>query len=391
MDRIDRDIVEDMQRWRRDIHANPEIAFAEQRTSALVANELIALGLQVDRGLAGTGVVATLSCGEGPRIGLRAEMDALGIEEAGLLPHRSVVAGVMHACGHDGHTAMLLGAAKQLSRISGFSGTVRFIFQPAEENEGGARRMLEEGLLQRFPCDAIYALHNWPGLPAGQFAINRGPMMAAFDIFEIVVCGSGTHAAMPEMGCDPFMPVAQILLALQTISSRRLSPLDAAVVSVTQVHGGDTWNVIPAEVTIRGTARCFSETVRDAIENNLRTIVEATATAHGATASVVYERRYPATVNAIGEAEFAASVAATMAPAMPVRIDGGPSMASEDFGFLLQQVPGAFIWLGARDQDHCVPLHNPRYDFNDDLLEIGARYWVRLIQQALPRHRTERV
>jgi amidohydrolase len=282
-------------------------------------------------------------------------------------------------------TQMLLGAAKQLSRSGDFSGTVHFIFQPAEENEGGARRMLEEGLLDRFPCDAIYALHNWPSLPAGQFAINRGPMMAAFDTFEIEIRGSGTHAAMPEMGCDPFMPVAHILLALQTIPSRRLSPQDAAVISVTQVHGGDTWNVIPAAATIRGTARCLSETVRDAIESNVRSIVEAIAAAHGATARVIYEKRYPATINAAREAEFAVTVAAAMDTAMPVQIDCSPSMASEDFGFLLQKLPGAYIWLGAADDQHCMPLHSPLYDFNDRLLEIGARYWVRLIHQALPR------
>jgi amidohydrolase len=386
MNSIDQDIVEDMRRWRRDLHANPEIAFAEKRTSTLVAKELGALGLEVDVGLAGTGVVATLSCGQGSRIGLRADMDALAIEEATQLPYKSAVSGVMHACGHDGHTAMLLGAAKQLSRSRNFSGAVHFIFQPAEENEGGARRMLQEGLLERFPCDAIYALHNWPSLPAGQFAVNRGPMMAAFDTFEIEICGRGTHAAMPEMGCDPFMPVAHILLALQTIPSRRLSPHDAAVVSVTQVHGGDTWNVIPAAATIRGTARCFSETVRDAIESNVRSIVEAIAAAHGATARITYERRYPATINAAREAAFAATVAATMEPAMTVQIDGRPSTASDDFGFLLQKLPGAYIWLGARDDQHCVPLHSPLYDFNDGILEIGAGYWVRLIEKALPRH-----
>ena len=384
MNSIDQDIVLDMQRWRRDIHAHPEIAFMEKRTSALVARELASLGLQVDCGLAGTGVVATLSRGEGPRIGLRADMDALSMAEANQFPHRSLVPDVMHACGHDGHTAMLLGAAKQLSRDSHFSGTVRFIFQPAEENEGGAKRMLEEGLLERFPCDAVYALHNWPSLPAGQFAINHGPMMAAFDTFEIEVRGSGTHAGMPEMGCDPFVPVAEILLALQTIPSRRLSALDAAVISVTQVHGGDTWNVIPEAVVIRGTVRCFSETVRDTIESHVRTMAQSIATAHGATTAITYERRYPATVNSGKEAEFAAGVAATMAT-MPVHIDRGPSMASEDFGFLLQKIPGAFIWLGARDELHSVPLHNPMYDFNDRILETGARYWVRLIQQALPR------
>jgi amidohydrolase len=383
---IDRDIVEDMQRWRRDMHAFPEIAFTEKRTSALVAKELATLGLNVDLGLAGTGVVATLSCGQGLRIGLRADMDALAIEEATQLPYTSTVSGVMHACGHDGHTAMLLGAAKQLSRSRNFSGAVHFIFQPAEENEGGAKVMLEQGLFDRFPCDAIYAMHNWPGLPAGQFAVNHGPMMAAFDVFEIEICGRGTHAALPEMGCDPFMPVAQILLALQTIPSRRLSPHDAAIISVTQVHGGDTWNVIPARVTIRGTARCFSEAVRDIIESNLRSTVEAIAAAHGATAMIRYERRYPATINTPQEAAFAATVAAAMETAMTVQIDGRPSTASDDFGFLLQTVPGAYIWLGSQDAQHGEPLHSPFYDFNDGILEIGARYWVELIEKALPRH-----
>lgn len=386
MNGIDRDIVEDMHRWRRDLHANPEIAFAERRTSALVAEQLLGLGLQVDAGLAGTGVVATLSCGEGRRIGLRADMDALEIEERNLLPYKSLVPGVMHACGHDGHTAMLLGAAKQLSRSRNFSGAVRFIFQPAEENEGGARLMLEEGLLDRFPCDAVYAMHNWPSLPAGQFAVNSGPMMAAFDTFEIEICGRGTHGAMPEMGCDPFMPTAQIILALQSIPSRRLSAHDAVVVSVTQVHGGQTWNVIPASVTIRGSARCFSDSVRDAIESNVRSIVEATAATYGAAASVRYERRYPATVNSAREAELAASVAADMDTLMPVRVGCRPSMASDDFGFLTQKVPGAYVWLGSGDEQHGEPLHSPSYDFNDIILETGARYWVRLIERALSRH-----
>ena len=389
MARIDRDIVEDMHRCRHDLHAHPEIAYAEIRTAALVAKELTACGLEVHQGLAGTGVVATLSRGAGPRIGLRADMDALAIMEATELPYRSVVPGVMHACGHDGHTAMLLGAARQLSRARDLAGVVHFIFQPAEENEGGALRMLEQGLLERFPCDAIYAMHNWPGLPAGQFAVNRGAMMAAFDTFEIEIRGSGTHAAMPEMGCDPFIPVAQILLALQTIPSRRLNPQDAAVISVTQVHGGDTWNVIPEIVTLRGAVRCLSETVRDAVERDVKSVVTAIAAAHGATARIDYARRYPVTINTAREAEFAATIAAAMETAMPVQIDGRASMASEDFGFLLQKAPGAYLWLGAADDRHNMPLHSPFYDFNDELLEIGARYWVRLIEQALSRSTPE--
>jgi hippurate hydrolase len=390
MDRIDRDIVEDMHRWRHDMHANPEIAFREKRTSALVAAQLRALGLQVETGLAETGLVATLSRGEGGRIGLRADMDALAIEETSALPYRSIVPGLMHACGHDGHTAMLLGAAKQLSRSRNFAGTVHFIFQPAEENEGGARRMLEEGLLDRFPCDAVYAMHNWPSLPAGQFVAHTGPAMAAFDTFEVEIGGRGTHAAMPELGCDPFVPVGQILLALQSIPSRRLSAHEAAVVSVTQVHGGQTWNVIPASVTIRGSVRCFSETVREAIEGHFRSAVEAIAAAHGATARIRYERRYPATINSVREAKLAASVAAAMGNAEPAHATCKPSMASDDFGFLTERLPGAYVWLGSGDEQHREPLHSPCYDFNDRILETGARYWVRLIERALPRETRSR-
>jgi amidohydrolase len=252
---LDTSVLRAMVEWRRDIHGHPETAYTEFRTADLVARELAAMGLEVHRGLAKTGVVGTLVNGDGPAIGLRADMDALLVEEQSKTPYVSEYPGKMHACGHDGHTAMLLGAAKHLAHDRRFRGTVHFIFQPAEENEGGGKAMINDGLFERFACEAVYGLHNWPGLPAGQFAINHGPMMASFDRFEIVVQGRGTHAAMPERGVDPFVSVAQIVLALQTIPSRRLSALDSAVVSVTQIHGGETWNIIPDCAVIRGGVR----------------------------------------------------------------------------------------------------------------------------------------
>lgn len=377
------DLVESMVSWRHDLHAHPELAFAEFRTSDKVAAELSAMGIDIHRGLGKTGVVGTLTNGEGASIGLRADMDALPVVELGDIPHCSIHAGRMHACGHDGHTAMLLGAAKYLARERNFKGTVHFIFQPAEENEGGGRAMVEDGLFTRFPCDAVYGMHNWPGLQAGKFAINHGPMMAALDTFEIQVQGRGSHAAMPDQGIDPFISVAQIVLGLQTIPSRVLSALDSAVVSVTQIHGGDAMNVIPDSVVIRGTARCFSESVRAQIEESLRTVCESISKAHRATAHVTYKRGYPPTVNAVGPADKAVATARALVGDANVQLGVRPSMASEDFAFMLQACPGAYIWLGADGSAPSKPLHNPRYDFNDDTLALGAAYWVNLVRSQL--------
>jgi amidohydrolase len=310
-------------------------------------------------------------------------MDALPISEANTFGHASKHAGIMHACGHDGHTAMLLGAANHLAQNRSFRGTVHFIFQPAEENEGGGRAMVQEGLFDRFPCESVYGMHNWPGLPAGQFAINPGPMMAALDTFEIVVRGRGSHAAMPERGVDPFTSVAQLVLSLQTIPSRMLSALDSAVVSVTQIHGGDAWNVIPDNVAVRGTVRCFSSTVQDRVEAALRQLCLTLPASQGATADLEYVRRYPATINTPGEAEHAVAAARAVAGSQNVHIGRPPSMASEDFAFMLRERPGAYIWLGADRSGINPPLHNPHYDFNDEVLQLGATYWVALVTKLL--------
>ncbi|MGO4153263.1 M20 aminoacylase family protein [Cupriavidus sp. YAF13] len=381
---LDPDVVNAMFAWRRDLHAHPELAFEEHRTADLVARELASMGIDVYRGLGRTGVVGTITTGEGPSIGLRADMDALPVQELSVVAHASTYKGIMHACGHDGHTAMLLGAARHLAKNRDFKGTIHFIFQPAEENEGGGRAMVEDGLFERFPCDAVYGMHNWPGLPAGEFAINHGPMMAALDTFEITVQGRGSHAAMPERGVDPFISVAQIVLGLQTIPSRLVSALDTIVVSVTQIHGGDTWNVIPDRVLIRGTVRCFDAKVQDRAEDALRSMATTLAAAQGATANVEYARRYPATVNSSHEADNAIAAAKATRGGQGVRVGIPPSMASEDFAFMLQALPGAYIWLGADGRQPSAPLHNPHYDFNDETLAVGAAYWVSLATYLLP-------
>ncbi len=379
------DFHADMAAWRRDLHAHPETAFEETRTAARVAELLESFGITVERGVAKTGVIGTLE-GDAPAsraIALRADMDALHIHEKNSFEHVSRNAGRMHACGHDGHTTMLLGAARYLAETRNFAGTIHFIFQPAEENEGGARVMGEEGVLARHPVEAVYGMHNWPGLAAGQFAIRPGPMMAAFDIFEITVSGRGAHAAMPHLGIDPIVAAAQIVTGLQTITSRNTDPLQGVVVSVTQIHGGDTWNVIPDEVVLRGTTRAFELTVRDAIEPAIRRVAEGAAAALGATVAVRYERRYPPTVNSAAETETAARVAAELVGAENVRRDLLPSMGAEDFAWFLEKKPGAYIWIGNGDADTGAMLHNPHYDFNDEILPLGASYWVRLAERVL--------
>jgi len=381
---IAEDTRQRMLAWRHDIHANPETAYEEHRTANVVANALMLMGIPVHRGLAGTGVVGTLKNGDGPSIALRADLDALNMTELGERAHKSTCAGKMHGCGHDGHTAMLLGAADQLARHKPFKGTVHFVFQPAEENEGGGRRMVEEGLFEQFPADAVYGMHNFPGMPRGQFGIRTGIMTAYLDTFEIVITGKGCHGAMPETGIDPVVISAQLVNALQTIVSRRVGATESAVVSVTQIHGGDTWNVVPESVVLRGTARALDATVQDRVEAAMGQICAGMAQTHGATVALKYMRGYPGVVNTATETAAAAAAAASLVGETQVHTDIPPAMGSEDFAFMLQKRPGAYIGIGAGEGPNDPPIHNPYYDFNDRILPLGAAYWVALVKQQLP-------
>ena len=369
---------------RHDIHAHPETAFEEQRTSDVVAAKLSAWGYEVHRGLAKTGVVGVLRSGASKRtMGLRADMDALHIHEKNAFAHKSQHAGKMHACGHDGHTTMLLGAATYLAQHRNFDGTVNFIFQPAEENEGGARVMIEEGLFERFPCDTVWGMHNWPGMDAGQFCVMPGPMMAGFDIFEITLTGRGAHAAMPHNGWDPIVAGSALVQALQTIVSRNTHPVEAGVVSVTQFHGGDTWNVIPNEVVIRGTTRSFKPEVQALIQNRIGEICNGVGATYGCAVKFWYDRRYPPTVNSAAEAETSRSVLVDLVGAGNVHTNLTPTMGAEDFAFMLQAKPGCYIWIGNGAGEGGCMLHNPGYDFNDEILPLGASYWVKLVERCL--------
>jgi amidohydrolase len=375
---------EDMTAWRRRIHAHPETAFQEHLTAEFVAGKLAEFGLEVHRGLAGTGVIGTLKVGSAKRsIGLRADMDALHIHEANGFAHRSTNEGKMHACGHDGHTTMLLGAARYLAETRRFDGTVHFIFQPAEEGEGGGRAMVEQGLFESFPVEAVYGMHNWPGLPVGRFAVRPGPMMASGDTFEITITGKGAHAAMPHQGIDPIVVGAEIVGALQTIASRQASPLDSVVVSVAQFHAGHAHNVIPPQAVLTGTARSFKPALRDMLEASVRRIAEGMAAAHGAEASVIYDRRYPPTINSERETEIAAAAMAEVAGPDNVERDLPPTMGSEDFAFMLEARPGAYVWIGNGGDGSGPGLHHPAYDFNDEILPLGASYWARLVERTL--------
>jgi len=374
-----------MTTWRRDIHAHPEIAFEEHRTAELVADKLREFGIEIETGIAGTGVVGTLTKGRGNRaIGLRADLDALPIQEANEFAHKSTHAGKMHACGHDGHTTMLLGAAKHLAEHGDFEGTVYFIFQPAEENEGGGRAMVEAGLFDRYPMEAVYGMHNIPGMPVGTFAVKPGPMMAAFDIFELVITGKGGHAAMPHLTIDPIVVGTKIVEAYQSIVSRTIDPQEPVVLSVTQFHAGDAYNVIPNEVFISGCTRCFSPRVQAKLEAQMKQVANEICKAYGASCQFKYERRYPPTVNSEAEAHLAGSVAAEMVGADRVNLNPKPAMGSEDFAFMLQEKPGAYIWIGNGDGEGSCMVHNPGYDFNDEILPIGATWWVKLAETSLP-------
>ena len=378
------DLLDDALRWRHQFHREPELGYEEHRTSDKVAHELEQAGLQVFRGLAGTGVVGTLKNGSGPVIGLRADMDALPINEKGETAWRSSKPGVMHACGHDGHTAILLAAARQLAATRQFSGTVHFIFQPAEENLGGARKMVEEGLFTRFPMDAVYAMHNWPGLPLGSLAVNAGAMMASLDAFEITLSGKSCHAAMPESGADPMVVAAELILALQTIPSRRLSPLSSAVVSVTQIQGGEAINVIPEQIVLRGTVRCLQDDVRKRVHALIDDFVTTLPKPFGVCGAIRWLPGYPVTTNHAGPARQVHDVAVSTLGEEQVRWQVNPSMASEDFACMLEACPGAYFWLGADGATPSAPLHNAHYDFNDALIPTGIRFWQNLVEHALP-------
>jgi amidohydrolase len=376
----------DLTATRQDIHAHPELGFTEHRTSDVVAKQLEALGIEVHRGVGGTGVVGVLREGNGPvSIGLRADMDALPILEATELPYKSTKPGVMHACGHDGHTTMLLGAARYLAETRNFNGTVNFIFQPAEEGLGGALAMLKDELFQRFPCDTVFGMHNHPGLPVGQFAIRPGTMMAAGAFFDIHVEGRGSHGARPEVSIDSVLVASHIVTALQAIVARNVNPLDTAVVSATAIHGGDAYNVIPQSAEIRGTVRTFKNETMTLVEENMKRTAAGVAAAFGATASVDFRRLFAPLVNDPAETAEFADVAAEIVGEQNVDRERSLIMASEDFSFMLEKRPGAYINIGNGDTVGSVPVHNPGYNFNDEILPLGAAALAGIVEKKLAR------
>jgi hippurate hydrolase len=378
---------------RRDLHAHPELCFKEVRTSDVVAAKLTEWGIPIHRGLGTTGVVGIIRRGTSNRaIGLRADMDALPMQEYNTFAHASRHAGKMHACGHDGHTAMLLAAARHLSQHGAFDGTVYLIFQPAEEGGGGAREMIKEGLFTQFPMDAVFGLHNWPGLAHGQFAVSAGPVMASSNEFKITVRGKGGHAAMPHNALDPVPVACQMVQAFQTIISRNKKPIEAGVISVTMIHTGEATNVIPNSCELQGTVRTFTFELLDMIEARMRDMAQHTAAAFGLECDFEFRRNYPPTINAAREADFARSVMASIVGPDNV-LAQEPTMGAEDFAYMLMEKPGCYIFLGNGDGAHralghgigpCM-LHNPSYDFNDDLIPLGATYWVQLAQAWLAR------
>lgn len=377
----DIDNVDELKQWRHELHSIPEIAFDEEKTAQFVEQKLNSFGVTVYPRMAGTGVIASLTAGNSNKsIALRADLDALPIVEKTGVEYCSTHEGMMHACGHDGHTTMLLGAAKYLAQHQNFNGTVYFVFQPAEENEGGGRKLVEEGFFKKYPVDAIYGMHNWPGLEVGQFAIRSGPVMAAYDVFDIIINGKGGHAAAPHNTVDPIVIAAQIVMALQNISSRQQDPQDAMVVSVTRIHAGDSYNVIPESATLSGTVRTFQQSVQEKIISQFTRIVEAICNAYGAAAEINYQMRYPSTINTVKETENALLAAMDTVGNGNIIHNFPASMGSEDFSFLLNESKGCYISIGNGDS---ASLHNPYYNFNDEILTIGVSYWVKLTQMQL--------
>jgi hippurate hydrolase len=378
------DHLDELSEIRRDIHAHPELGFTEVRTGDLVAKKLAEYGCEVHRGLATTGVVGTIRRGNSLRaIGLRADMDCLPMQELNDFAHRSRHDGMMHGCGHDGHTTMLLGAARYLALTRNFEGTVHFIFQPGEEGYGGGRVMVEEGLFDKFPCDAVFAMHNKPGIPVGHMATKAGPMLAASDRFDIRVRARGGHAAHPHLGTDAFVIGAHIVLALQTIPSRNVDPVDSAVISIGFMRGGSAYNVIPDELHIGGTVRSFRPEVRELLERRIGEVAQGAAALHGASAELEYRRGYPPTINHADEASFAADVAAEICGEEQVNRNVAPSLGGEDFSYMLQARPGAMLWLGNGPGEGGCLLHNARYDFNDSAIPVGVSFFARLAERFL--------
>lgn len=368
--------------WRRELHAHPELGFEETRTSEFVARKLEEFGIQVHRGIGKTGVVGVLKVGNETRsVGLRADMDALPILERNTFDHRSTHSGTMHACGHDGHTTMLLAAAKYLVETKDFQGQVNFIFQPAEEGIGGAKAMIEDGLFDQFPCDSLYAMHNAPGLPLGKFGATPGVRTAAGAFFDIKVTGKGSHGAFPDQGIDPVVISGELIMALQTIVSRNTRPTETAVLSITQVHAGDAYNVIPADAILAGTVRTFSMPLMQRIEQRMNDLVKGISVAHGATAMVDFRVIFHPVVNDPAASKLAAEVCDELVGVENVIRDGQPGTGSEDFSFMAEQVPGCYLNLGNGEESH--PLHNHDYDFNDKALVYGASFFARVVEKTL--------
>ncbi|MCX7106269.1 MAG: M20 family metallopeptidase [Methylococcales bacterium] len=374
----------DMRDWRQHLHQFPETAFEETKTAKFIADKLASFGLEVHQGLGKTGVVATLSVGNSnKKIALRADMDALFIQEQNTFSYRSSHDGKMHACGHDGHSAMLLGAARYLSEHRNFNGTVYFIFQPAEEGRAGAKQMIDDGLFEQFPADFVFGMHNFPDIPAGHFAVKAGAMMASSDCFEITITGKATHAAIPHLGNDPIVVSAQLINALQTIVSRTIDPADCAVVSITQIHAGNTWNAIPESVVLRGTFRSFNKNVKTLIVHKITQLVTTICAAFEVSAVIQFNPEnegYPVTFNTEAETAMALRAAQAIAGVNCVNEQPTPSMGAEDFSFMLQEKPGCYIWIGNGSSANSCLLHNPHYDFNDEILPIGAAYWIKLVE-----------
>ena len=376
------ELKSDMITWRHHIHAHPETAFEELNTTKFIIEKLKSFGInELYTEFAPTGVVGIIKGNKDGRwIALRADIDALDIIEENKIAYCSTIPGKMHACGHDGHTATLLGTAKYLSEHRDFAGTVVVIFQPAEENEGGARVMVENGLFERFPIEAVYGIHNQPNMQLNHFYVTHGPMMASYDVFEIKITGVGAHAAAPHLSKDTILVATQIVNGLQSIVSRNADPLSSLVVSVTQIHSGDTWNVIPQQAVIRGTVRTFDAKIQDMAENRIKQIATGIASTFEAKAEVDYQRRYPATINYAKQADIAIKAAKNVVGEASVIIDPNPSMGAEDFAFMLKKIPGAYVWLGAGQGAN---LHNPAYNFNDEVLTTGVEYFIEIVNQEL--------